>query len=299
MEESHQGFDGPTPQYTLPSTFKIGKKCTEAPLVTGAHLKGHLALLGAFAGLRVMVEGLKAEEWKPDRYIPENKHKRWVWFVGLAVERFEMWATSLVQEDANRPSLEFLPPLDILMLSSLVFSLISNALGPIQKQDPGFTTFLSSNASTARIKFWNSRVKGRCFDALEDADKHRTKAVLCPFCQKPHETPFINVDGTGYLQSNFRFFCSNKDCATHEVNTNRLAIRKFANDLIREDNTLQSYFAYVHPALFLLLCVATHSGGNVVVPSVLCRPPLILDVRDALKRNFYLRAVFYTLRDQW
>ncbi|KAG6855435.1 hypothetical protein H0H87_002951, partial [Tephrocybe sp. NHM501043] len=114
MEKAYEDSD-PTLQYTLPSTFKIGAKWTKAPLVTTAQLKGHLALLRTFARMRKMVEELTMEAWKPDRCIPHNKHKRWVWFVGLAVERFEIWAASLTPEDADRSPLEFLPPLDLLM----------------------------------------------------------------------------------------------------------------------------------------------------------------------------------------
>ncbi|KAG6839851.1 hypothetical protein H0H87_012772, partial [Tephrocybe sp. NHM501043] len=85
MEKTHE-ISGPTLQYTPPSTFKIGEKWTKTPLVTTAQLKGHLALLRAFSQLRAKIEGLEVEAWTTDRYIPDNKHKRWVWFVGLAVE---------------------------------------------------------------------------------------------------------------------------------------------------------------------------------------------------------------------
>ncbi|KAG6825381.1 hypothetical protein H0H87_009679 [Tephrocybe sp. NHM501043] len=217
----------PTLQYSLPHTFRIGAKYISTLLITSAQLKGHLALLNVFRGLRTKVEELTIEAWEPDRYIPLDKHKRWVWFVGLAVERFEMWATSLTPEDADRSPLEFLPPLDVLM-------------------DPELNKFLNDDSSLARMEFWASRAKKRCFDGLEDAAKHRMKAVLCPFCRKPHEIPFINVNGTGYLQRYFRFGCSNKDCTPLIPINTSLLLRKFAEDFVREDDTPQSYFAYAH-----------------------------------------------------
>lgn len=74
------------PDYTFPTTFKIGNKQTLAPLVTPEQLKGHLGLLRLFHGLR---EGIEAG--KDDRLPAWSKQidpeRRWAWFVALAVER--------------------------------------------------------------------------------------------------------------------------------------------------------------------------------------------------------------------
>ncbi|KAG6825465.1 hypothetical protein H0H87_009502, partial [Tephrocybe sp. NHM501043] len=139
---------------------------------------------------------------------------------------------------------------------------------------PRLNKFLNNDPSSAQIESWNSRTKTRCFDALEDASKHRKKVVLCPLCQKPHNIrsftlvattlliiisiAFINVSGTGYLQSKFQFVCFNRSCTTlNYIDTSVLLVRKFAEDFVREDDTPQSYLAYAHliipdPALSLI-----------------------------------------------
>ncbi|KAG6834392.1 hypothetical protein H0H93_009939, partial [Arthromyces matolae] len=72
--------------YQFPETFKIGKKETDGLLVDTNQLRGHLALLNAFSMLRAKIEGIKVGEWTEDRYMPKDKDKRWVWFIGFAVE---------------------------------------------------------------------------------------------------------------------------------------------------------------------------------------------------------------------
>jgi hypothetical protein len=71
------------PTYTPPTNFKIGIKTTTEPLVSIQQIKGHLALLNAFSELRNSIEG--AEISVP--YVPNDKERKWAWFVGLAVER--------------------------------------------------------------------------------------------------------------------------------------------------------------------------------------------------------------------
>lgn len=76
----------PPPIYTFPTSYVIGSHQTTGPLVNPNKLKGHLGLLRAFYKLRLQVEDGK------DNRLPEFAQKmeaerRWVWFVGLAVER--------------------------------------------------------------------------------------------------------------------------------------------------------------------------------------------------------------------
>lgn len=57
-------------------------------VVEVAELKGHLALLRAFASLRASVEGLEPSQlnvWNVQML--EDKDRRWARFVGQAVER--------------------------------------------------------------------------------------------------------------------------------------------------------------------------------------------------------------------
>ena len=67
--------------------FSIGKKrATNGPLVSVAQVKGHLALLHAFQGLK---HALEYQQEDPDTLpdMPGDKAKRWAWFVHVAVER--------------------------------------------------------------------------------------------------------------------------------------------------------------------------------------------------------------------
>lgn len=83
-------LDGDAPSaYAFPSTYDIGSKCTNAPLVDSAQIKGHLALLHAFAELRKQVDALDehVRVMLLNPLMPYDKERRWGWFVGLAVER--------------------------------------------------------------------------------------------------------------------------------------------------------------------------------------------------------------------
>ena len=75
--------DVPPPTYTAPTQFNIGARRTSEPLVNISQLKGHLALLHAFAELKRQVEGL--QERIPE--MPADLERRWAWFIALAVER--------------------------------------------------------------------------------------------------------------------------------------------------------------------------------------------------------------------
>ncbi len=76
---------GAPPSYELPYPLFIGRRAIQTPLVTISQLKGHLCLLKLFASLKERVEGLDRSKY---RDAPEDKERRWSWFVGLAVERY-------------------------------------------------------------------------------------------------------------------------------------------------------------------------------------------------------------------
>jgi hypothetical protein len=75
--------DVPPPTYTAPTQFNIGTLRTPEPLVSISQVKGHLALLHAFAELKKHVEGLQ----EPIPQMPADLERRWAWFIALAVER--------------------------------------------------------------------------------------------------------------------------------------------------------------------------------------------------------------------
>jgi len=74
----------PPPTYTVPTRFTIGQSLTDGPLVSVPEIKAHLALLHAFAELKGSVD---AVEMPVVVNVPQDKEKRWAWFVGCAVER--------------------------------------------------------------------------------------------------------------------------------------------------------------------------------------------------------------------
>jgi hypothetical protein len=71
------------PAYSFPEAFTIGGRTTK-PFVNVSQIKDHLALLHAFAELKISVEGITTTEIL---HLPPDKERRWAWFVGLAVER--------------------------------------------------------------------------------------------------------------------------------------------------------------------------------------------------------------------
>lgn len=79
---SQDAVDQP-PQYTFPTSFRIDGKQTEGVFVTLPQVKGHLALLNAFANLKRDVAG--CQDTIPN--MPTDAEKRWAWFVNLAAER--------------------------------------------------------------------------------------------------------------------------------------------------------------------------------------------------------------------
>ena len=81
----------PSSSQCLPSSFTVGSKLTPQ-LVSVAEVQGHLALLYAFAEFKAKVDSLLGEDASEhvsvSSLMPEDKEKRWAWFVGLAAERY-------------------------------------------------------------------------------------------------------------------------------------------------------------------------------------------------------------------
>lgn len=74
------------PAYVLQKNFQIGTHSTP-PLVTPNQLQTHLNLLKAFNDLRTKIE--QGGEGLPSATASLDADKRWVWFLQLAVERYE------------------------------------------------------------------------------------------------------------------------------------------------------------------------------------------------------------------
>jgi hypothetical protein len=84
---SSSGANDAPPAYSFPDAFTIGGGRTTKPLIDASQIKDHLALLNAFAELKISVEEM-ADPGIP--HLPSDKERRWAWFVGLAVERSEL-----------------------------------------------------------------------------------------------------------------------------------------------------------------------------------------------------------------
>jgi hypothetical protein len=54
---------------------------------------------------------------------------------------------------------------------------------------------------------------------------------------------FMTSEGTGYLQEKFTINCGNVGCRSPPITKITLAVRKLAEDLVRNDTTLRSYLA--------------------------------------------------------
>ncbi|KAF9459225.1 hypothetical protein BDZ94DRAFT_1055303 [Collybia nuda] len=246
--------------YEFPSTFQIGSKHTGGSLVSTKQLRGHLALLRAFAQLREQVDKLHERPGAILSRIPKGIGKRWAWFSGLAVERFTAWCLAISLDDICEKLVEdMLPPLDVMMvwhtymlnpgwytedlqrLPSL--GVLQEAGKKFSELLPELIDILASKASTTRVEAWTLKT-GRVFDPLEDAIAQEYKIVLCPICRDSIQAPLMTNDGQGYLQDNFVIRCPQPSCVNQAIISRAvLAARKLAEDLVRDDGTMRTYLA--------------------------------------------------------
>ncbi|KAJ6620392.1 hypothetical protein B0H10DRAFT_2163599 [Mycena sp. CBHHK59/15] len=254
--------DAAPPDYSFPTTFIIGARSTGAPFVNAAQIKDHLALLRAFAELKLEVEGL------PDAdipHMPADKERRWAWFVGLAVERFEKWCKKLQPSHSEKGVATLLPPVDVLMvwhsyllnpgwyaedcervgvLSGL--KSVGDALAASLGGELG--ELLASEPSKSRIDNW-VQITVTPFDYFQAAREIVHREVACPKCRAVTYAPYMTDEGTGYLQQNFKISCIRTNCE-FEITRDTLALRKFVTDLSKYGSTSASD---------LLACMS-HSG---------------------------------------
>ena len=122
------------PDYSPPTSYRIGSQTLLSPLVQVAELRAHLSLLRAFKNLRNDVEEANAAKL-PEGTRTLDQRQRWAWFVGLAVDRFVISTAKLYQPLAEKSCCRFLdwvlrmqplpleswiqqemPPLDVMMV---------------------------------------------------------------------------------------------------------------------------------------------------------------------------------------
>ncbi|KAF9461936.1 hypothetical protein BDZ94DRAFT_769324 [Collybia nuda] len=250
-------FDlAPPPGYYFPSHFQIGMWSTEA-LVNVSNVKSHLVLLHAFATLRLMVDSLEQSSmpvWLDK--MPEDKGKRWAWFIGRAVERFDRWCNALEPVDGIKRLEDVLPPLDVIMVWH---SYMLNpgwyaedcrridrlqTLKVIGKKlfDPlpaNLEDLLWSRPSQVVVRSWIAKTE-TAYDPMQAIMTTRT--IRCPLCQEPIQVALMTDEGTGYLQQEFVIRCPKYDCSHLKITKEVLALRKLTEDLV-EMTMMQTFLA--------------------------------------------------------
>ncbi|KAJ3481678.1 hypothetical protein NLI96_g7488 [Meripilus lineatus] len=245
-----------------PTSYTIGTTRLDAPLVDVGQLKAHLALLRAFKALKVKVDERSTEEL-PAVVNELDKEKRWAWFVGLAVERFQRWLESEpLEPDLRKWVIECIPPIDVLMVwhsYTLNPSWYAEdcqrlkVLRPLRDlRDKLLAAIVdigdigSHQPTEERKRKWTEQT-GTSFDPF-DAIPHLTnRTVQCPTCEKRVSTPFVNKQGSGYAQFVFNIQCECGQSITKEV----LGAAKFAQDMARDHknpNTLETHGSGVYLA---------------------------------------------------
>ncbi|KAJ2912588.1 hypothetical protein MD484_g7833, partial [Candolleomyces efflorescens] len=243
------GHDASLPGYTFPTRFKVGGVFTDGLLVNIEQIKGHLALLDAFSNLKTQVEGLELES----SYMSKDPERRWAWFVGLAVERFDVWARSLKHKDALQPLEDIIPPLDVLMVwhsymlnprwytedgqRMLACKPLVDLGQTLGKELHRLPSLLDSPPTEIRMNAFYARV-GLPFDPIQSSSVSDTKTISCPRCRAKVVVPYMKSDGTGYLQTRFRVSCTTDSCPA--ITKETLCARKLAENLSRSGSAPNS-----------------------------------------------------------
>ncbi|CAA7259468.1 unnamed protein product [Cyclocybe aegerita] len=224
----------------IPSEYTIGHGQTTRPLVKLREIKGHLALLHLLAVLRLRIESLEVSVL----HMPSDSERRWAWFVGLAVERFDIWCRSLHIDDSRLQPEIVLPPLDVLMVwHSYMLNprwyaedcLRIPACGVLQNFEPLFEQILKGQVvipdtpSTEQVDFWVIKTS-QPFDYVDSAQLFNQRTIACPHCTMPIAVYLMTDNGTGYLQQKFTANCI-QGCGLLDITKERLAFRKFVQDL--------------------------------------------------------------------
>ncbi|KAJ7488064.1 hypothetical protein FB451DRAFT_1025893 [Mycena latifolia] len=234
------GTSDAPPAYAFPSSFSIGSHST-APFVSTRQLKNHLVLLHEFAELKSKVEAMGSAQGPT--HMPSDKERRWTWFVGLAVERFEIWCKALEPSDAEKG---YLPPIDVIMVwhayllnpgwyaEEVLTGREMNAAEyyhpkPYLRGLKKAAHMRSLKTSSPRLNHW-VKLTSTPFDPFEAAMRLLDKEVTCPKCSVAVRASYMTDTGTGYLQQSFMIRCPRSICQ-FKITHDSLALRKLAEDL--------------------------------------------------------------------
>ncbi|KAK0447632.1 hypothetical protein EV421DRAFT_1706368 [Armillaria borealis] len=229
--------DGP-PSYELPYPLFIGRCAIQTPLVTISQLKGHLCLLKHFASLKERVEGMDRSKY---RDAPEDKERRWSWFVGLAVERFERWCKELTSADEMDFANQCLPPVDVIMvwhaylLNPAWYSedSLRNEHIKILAGAGGCYT-IDSPPSDVHVQTWLQKTH-LPYDPFESAIVLTDREIACPQCLTKANVRLVDSNGTGYLQQDFKTTCT---VCWLTITKEKLAFHKLVKDLVGTNDVL-------------------------------------------------------------
>ncbi|KIJ16489.1 hypothetical protein PAXINDRAFT_75707 [Paxillus involutus ATCC 200175] len=221
----------------------------ESQLVTPQQLKGHLALLRAFHALRQTVQAGNDYRFPADVRLLDAD-RRWTWFVSLAVERFERWCLTIQASDTEWRGL---PPIDVAMVWHAYLLNPSwyaedttriSKLKALAKYNEGFSICLdfpdlltTEVPRRDRVETWKHRT-GTPYHPFDAAAVLTHKHVECPRCSEYILAAFVDPNGMGYAQGNFKLLCT---CG-FEITKASLGLYKFAKNLV-ETNIPDAYLA--------------------------------------------------------
>ncbi|KAK0207148.1 hypothetical protein DFS33DRAFT_1423132 [Desarmillaria ectypa] len=228
------------PSYELPYPLLIGRRVLQIPFVSISQLKGHLCLLRYFASLKEQVEGMDRSKYGD---APEDKDRRWSWFVGLAVERFERWCKELTVQDELDFADQRLPPIDVIMVWHAYLlnparysedSLRNEHIKILAGTGDWFQALeqtcytIDLPPSDARVQNWLQKTN-LPYDPFESAMVLTNREIVCPKCLTKVNVRLANSTGTGYLQQDFSAECT-KCCLA--ITKEKLAFHKLVKDLV-------------------------------------------------------------------
>ncbi|KAF9644170.1 hypothetical protein BDM02DRAFT_3175056, partial [Thelephora ganbajun] len=240
----------PNPGHSLPpsyddTTFTIGSRTVSRPLVTIEQLKSHLRLLGMFARMKQKVEEPDSDpqlaENIPSLAKAQSPQKRWVWFLELAVERFERWVASL----NTSGGLFIIPPIDVwiiwhaYMLNPMWYTEDCERLSllrPLRNLERNPIDLVASigddpfnfRPPPEQEEVWDARIR-LPYNPFISCGVHTHVDIDCPQCERPVTVPFLNAEKTGFAQAEFNATCGNCDSP---ITRERLGVAKFTRDAV-------------------------------------------------------------------
>ncbi|KAH9930341.1 uncharacterized protein B0H18DRAFT_1117024 [Fomitopsis serialis] len=268
--------------------YRIGSRTVPQSLVNTEHVKAHLGLLAAFKELRQRVETC------PDDYLPDiaqflDGSQRWAWF--------HRWVKYVKRTELATWVTEEAPPLDVLMMWH---AYMLNPTWYAEDCDRiavlGTLRLLNSYFMPAVILMGDLTLYEPCeertltwfeqtdtpFDPLASMSCLLHRATRCPGCGRLNDVPFLNEDGSGYLQRSFRYMCI---CGLSITKT-ALAMDKFADDLVANHRSNPR-----QPSVYLAGTLHTRTN-----PRDWSRAG---EIKNRLAFHDSLRAVSKMLRTEW